>query len=144
LKGKIKLFLNKAESFVRKSIDIARLTLNAMKIPSRMIVNISEKIKGYSRFKNDPQGVNNIKNAFASTRLVLGGAIASVSSGVALSIADSAVRGGLSAPVGEGALPGSRRVLFHPGAARRMKQGLVERRQPGAEYPDQRWREAAF
>jgi hypothetical protein len=115
LKGKVKSFLNKAENFVQKGIDIARLSLNVMKMPSRMIINISEKIKGYSRlisqivnqFKNDPLGVNNIKNAFASTRLILSEAIASVASGAALSIADSAIRGGLSSPAGGGGLAGA-------------------------------------
>jgi hypothetical protein len=111
LKNNIKSFLNKlekAESFVQKALNIARLTLNLMKMPSRMIINITEKVKGYSRliaqiinqFKNDPYGNNKIKNSFASTRLVLSGAIASVSSGVALSIADSAARGGAMIPVG--------------------------------------------
>jgi hypothetical protein len=108
LKNHIKSFLNKAESFVQKALNIARLALNIMKMPSRMILNITEKIKGYSRliaqivnqFKNDPFGVNKINNAFASTRLVLCGAVASISSGAALSIANSAARGGLITPTG--------------------------------------------
>jgi hypothetical protein len=110
LKNNIKSFLNKSESLVQKAINIARLKLNLMKLPSRMIINITEKIKGYSRliaqilnqFKNDPYGTNKIKNAFASTRLVLSGAIASVSSGAALSIANSAGRGGALTPAGSG------------------------------------------
>jgi hypothetical protein len=110
LKNNIKSFLNKTESLVQKAINIARLKLNLMKLPSRMIINITEKIKGYSRliaqiinqFKNDPYGTNKIKNAFASTRLVLSGAIASVSSGAALSIANSAGRGGALTPAGSG------------------------------------------
>jgi hypothetical protein len=102
--------LNKTENFVQKSLDIARLKLNLMKMPGRMIINMTEKIKGYAgliaqitnQFKNDPYGVNKIKNAFASTRLVLSGAIASVSSGAALSIANSAARGGALSPAGSG------------------------------------------
>jgi hypothetical protein len=110
LKNNIKSFLNKPESLVQKTINIARLKLNLMKLPSRMIINITEKIKGYSRlisqiinqFKNDPYGTNKIKNAFASTRLVLSGAIASVSSGAALSMANSAGWGGALTPAGSG------------------------------------------
>jgi hypothetical protein len=110
LKNNIKSFLNKTENLVQKSLDIARLTLNLMKMPSRMIINITEKIKGYSRliaqivnqFKNDPYGTNKIKNAFASTRLVLCGAVASVSSGAALSIANSAARDVALASAGSG------------------------------------------
>jgi hypothetical protein len=110
LKNNIKSFLNKSENLVQKAINIARLKLNLMKLPSRMIINITEKIKGYSRliaqilnqFKNDPYGANKIKNAFASTRLILSGAIASVSSGAALSIANSAGRGGALTPAGSG------------------------------------------
>jgi hypothetical protein len=110
LKNNIKSFLNKSESLVQKAINIARLKLYLMKLPSRMIINITEKIKGYSRliaqiisqFKNDPYGTNKVKNAFASTRLVLSGAIASVSSGAALSIANSAGQGGALTPSGSG------------------------------------------
>jgi hypothetical protein len=116
LKNNIKSFLNKAESLVQKAINIARLGLNLMKLPSRMIINITEKIKGYSmliaqitnQFKNDPYGMNKIKNAFASTRLILSGAIASVSSGSALSIANSAAWGGALTQAGSnGGLAGS-------------------------------------
>jgi hypothetical protein len=112
LKNNIKTLLNKTENLTQKSINIARLSLNLMKLPSRMIVNITEKIKGYShlisqianQFKNDPYGVNRIKNSFASTRLVLSGAIASVSSGAALSIANNAIRHGALTPAGSGSI----------------------------------------
>ena len=98
LKNSIKSLLNKAENAVVKYLNNARLALRIMKMPSRIIVNVTEKIKGYtqlvvqikSQFKNDPYGINNIKNAFASTRLVLTGAVASIASGAALSIAASA------------------------------------------------------
>jgi hypothetical protein len=80
-----------------------------MKTPSRITINISEKIKGYtqliseitSQFKNDPFGVNNIKNSFASTRLVLTGAVASVASGAALSITERAANGSGGSTDGE-------------------------------------------
>jgi hypothetical protein len=91
-----KAFTN-AEKIVQKAINCARLALNIMKMPSRIKVNIMEKIKGYSQlitaiinqFKNDPFGVDNIKNSFASTCLVLNGCVASISSGSALSIAET-------------------------------------------------------
>jgi hypothetical protein len=96
-----KTFMN-AEKIVQKAINTARLALNTMKMPSRIKVNIMEKIKGYSQlitaiinqFKNDPFGATNVKNAFASTRLVLNGCIASIASGSALSIASAASSSG--------------------------------------------------
>lgn len=102
LKENIKTMFNKAENHVVKKLNTARLMLRLMKTPSRIIINITEKIKGYTQlitqiknqFKNDPFGLNNIKNAFASTRLVLSGAVASVSTGAALSIAASTAGGG--------------------------------------------------
>jgi hypothetical protein len=92
-----KIFKN-AEKIVQKAINAARLALNLMKMPSRIKVNLMEKIKGYSQliasivnqFKNDPFGAKNVKNAFASTRLVLNGCIASIAMGSALSIAEAA------------------------------------------------------
>jgi hypothetical protein len=86
------------EKFVTKALNAARLALHLMKLPSRLMVNIMEKIKGYSRlvaaivkqFKNDPYGINNAKNAFISTGLVLTGCIASIASGTALAIARAA------------------------------------------------------
>jgi prophage DNA circulation protein len=98
LKDNIKNMFYSSEGTVQKTINIARITLNLMKLPSRIIIDINEKIKGYTQlitqivkqFKNDPYGTNNIKNSFASTRLVLTASIASLSSGAALSIAESA------------------------------------------------------
>jgi hypothetical protein len=95
------------EKFVTKALNAARLALYLMKLPARIAANIMEKIKGYSRlvvaiinqFKNDPYGINNVKNAFISTRLVLTGCVASIASGTALSIATAAASsfGGVSA-----------------------------------------------
>jgi hypothetical protein len=98
-----KTFKN-AEKIVQRAINSARLALNIMKMPSRIKVNIMEKIKGYSQlitaiinqFKNDPFGATNVKNSYASTCLVLNGCIASIASGAALSIAGAAA-GGFSA-----------------------------------------------
>jgi hypothetical protein len=93
-----KKFFKNAEKIVQKAINAARLALNIMKMPSRIKVNLMEKIKGYSQlitaiinqFKNDPFGKTNVKNSFASTCLVLNGCIASIASGSALSIARAA------------------------------------------------------
>jgi archaellum component FlaC len=98
LKNNIKSIMKKREDLTVKALNVARLTLHITKIPSRLIININEKIKGYSllkaqitsQFKNDPFGINNIKNSFLSTRLFLTGAAASFASGMALSIATNA------------------------------------------------------
>jgi hypothetical protein len=100
-----KVFKN-AEKIVQKTINTSRLALNIMKTPSRIKVNLAEKVKGYSQlitaiinqFKNDPFGKTNVKNAFVSTCLVLNGCAASIASGSALSIAAAASSsGGISA-----------------------------------------------
>jgi hypothetical protein len=98
LKNNIKSIMKKREDLTVKALNVARLALHIMKMPSRLIININEKIKGYSlfkaqiasQFKNDPFGINNIKNTFLSTRLFLTGAAASFASGMALSIATNA------------------------------------------------------
>jgi hypothetical protein len=98
LKDNIKNMFRSSEGVIQNAINIARITLNLMKLPSRTIIDLNEKIKGYTQlitqiikqFKNDPFGINNIKNSFASTRLVLTASIASLSSGAALSITENA------------------------------------------------------
>lgn len=80
------------------ALNAARLTLNMLKLPSRMAVNLMEKIKGYSQlatvlinqFRNDPFGINNIKNTYESMMLVLTGCGASLATGSALSVAEAA------------------------------------------------------
>jgi prophage DNA circulation protein len=115
LKSNIQGVFNKAEQVVQKGLNIARQTLNLMKAPSRMVVAISEKIKGYTglitqivgQFKNDPFGIKHRTNAFISTRLVLTGAVASMASGSALSIAaaaSSAAASGISADASAGTM----------------------------------------
>jgi prophage DNA circulation protein len=89
----------KVESVYVKALNIARLTLRIMKLPSDLSVSLAEKIKGYSnltaqlinQFQNDPFGVKNIKNAFATARLGLTGAVASVAAGASTSTARAAV-----------------------------------------------------
>jgi len=90
--------LRSGESAVQKRLNTARLALNAMRQPSQRLINVLEKVRGYSlliaqirnQFRNDPFGLNNIRNVFASTRLTLSGAIASIATGSALSIAQNA------------------------------------------------------
>jgi len=110
LKNNIKSMFKNAENKVNESINTARLALNAMKIPTKLAINILEKVRGYSnlvtqisnQFRNDPFGINNIKNNFASTRLVLSGAVASVAIGSALSIAENAANNKQQANSGGG------------------------------------------
>jgi hypothetical protein len=98
LKSSIKSMFKNAEKLTVNSLNTARLALNAMKLPSKVSINVLEKMRGYtmlimqiqSQFRNDPFGINNIKNAFASTRLVLSGAVASIALGSALGIAQNA------------------------------------------------------
>jgi prophage DNA circulation protein len=111
LKSNITSMFDKAENVVQSCLNIGRIKLNMMKMPSRIIIDITEKVKGYTQlitqmtnqFKNDPYGINNIKNAFASTRLVLTGAVSSLASGSALSIAKSAANGAALASGGRAA-----------------------------------------
>jgi len=98
LKDNIKKLLNKTESFVVGALNVARLVLRIMRTPSRAITGLLEKVKGYTQlitqivnqFCNDPFGINNIKNQFATTRLVLTGAVASIAVGSALNISENA------------------------------------------------------
>jgi hypothetical protein len=109
LKSNVTSMFDKAENVVKSCLNIGRISLNMMKMPSRVITDITEKVKGYTQlitqmtnqFKNDPFGTNNIKNAFASVRLVLTGAVASLASGSALSIAGSAANGAALASGGQ-------------------------------------------
>jgi hypothetical protein len=100
LKSNIQGYFNQAEKVTQKGLSIGRQVLYAMKAPSRMIVSVTEKIKGYTQlitqmanqFKNDPFGTKNKANAFASARLVLTGAVASIASGSALAVVNAAAR----------------------------------------------------
>lgn len=97
LKNGISDYFTQAEKAVKKGLDIGRQILNVMKMPSKMIVSVAEKIRGYTnlitqianQFRNDPFGINNIKNYFNSARLVLTGALAFFASGTAISITEA-------------------------------------------------------
>jgi len=97
LKTSIKTIFDNEEKLKTNYLNTARLALNTMKIPSRAAVGVLEKMRGYtalvtqiqSQFRNDPFGINSIKNAFASTRLVLFGAVASIAVGSVLAISQN-------------------------------------------------------
>jgi hypothetical protein len=84
-----------AEDYYVKALNVARLELNLMKLPSRIAVNIMEKIKGYSmittnlinQFRYDPYGVKNAVNTYKSTSLALSGCVAALASGSAVTMA---------------------------------------------------------
>jgi prophage DNA circulation protein len=87
---------SKAESVYQKGLNIARLTLRAIKTPARLAVSLSEKIRGYSAltarlfllYRNDPFGSGKIRNAYMVSRLALTGAAGSLAAGAALDAAN--------------------------------------------------------
>jgi prophage DNA circulation protein len=95
-------YAGKVESLYVKALNIARLTLRLMKLPSDIFVSLAEKIKGYSnltanlinQYKNDPFGVEKIKNAYATASLAITGAVAAIASGSALTVAEVAAMTG--------------------------------------------------
>lgn len=102
LKGQVNAFFDKADGKMSGALNTARLVLNTMRIPSRVMIGVSEKIKGYSaliftlagQFINDPFGVCNVVNSVMNSRLFLQGALASLASGVALQLASQAAEEG--------------------------------------------------
>jgi prophage DNA circulation protein len=88
----------KAESIYVKALNIGRLTLRLMKLPSTIAVSLSEKIKGYAnltanlinQYKKDPFGIEKMKAAYATASLAITGACAAIASGSALTIAEVA------------------------------------------------------
>jgi hypothetical protein len=92
----------KIESVYTKALNIGRLTLRLMKLPGNLAVALAEKIKGYStltanlinQYKNDPIGIEKMKNAYAAATLALTGAAAAIASGSALSVAEIAAMTG--------------------------------------------------
>jgi prophage DNA circulation protein len=114
----------KAETLYVKALNIGRLTLRLLKLPSDLTVSLAEKIKGYAtltanlinQYKNDPFGVEKIKNAYATAKLAITGAVAAIASGSALTVAKiaaltgavPATASGRSATSGSGAGTASR------------------------------------
>jgi hypothetical protein len=111
----------KIESVYVKALNIGRLTLRLIKLPSDLSVSLAEKIKGYStltaalinQYKNDPFGIKKIKNAYATATLALTGSAAAIASGSALTVAEvaastgAAPAGAARASMGSAANPGS-------------------------------------
>jgi hypothetical protein len=111
----------KIEGVYVKALNIGRLTLRLMKLPGNLAVALAEKIKGYSaltaslinQYKNDPFGIEKIKSAYATATLALTGAVASIASGSALTVAKvaaltgAAPAGAARARAGSAATPGS-------------------------------------
>ena len=99
LKSNIEKMFNaalKIGDMYNTALDIGRLTLRLMKLPSTIAISLAEKIKGYStltadlinQFKNDPFGIDKIKAAYATASLAITGASAAIASGSALTIAE--------------------------------------------------------
>jgi hypothetical protein len=107
LYAKAKSGAAKIENVYVKALNIGRLTLRLIKLPSDLSVALAEKIKGYStltaalinQYKNDPFGITKIKNAYETATLALTGAAAAIASGSALTVAEVAAKTG-AAPAG--------------------------------------------
>jgi prophage DNA circulation protein len=98
--------IGKAENIYVKALNIGRLALHLMKLPSTLSVSLAEKIKGFStltanlinQYKNDPFGIDKMKAAYATASLAITGACAAIASGSALTIAEiAAMTGAVSA-----------------------------------------------
>lgn len=95
---KVKNAAGKVESVYTKALNIGRQVLRIMKLPGKIATSISEKIRGYAKltadlinqFKNDPLGIEKMKQAFSVARLAIMGAVASISSGASISTAEAA------------------------------------------------------
>jgi hypothetical protein len=102
LYSKAKGVAGKIESVYTKALNIGRLTLRLMKLPSSIVVSLAEKIKGYStltanlinQYKNDPIGIEKIKAAYTTATLALTGAVAAIASNSALTVAEIAIMTG--------------------------------------------------
>lgn len=100
LKNSVTMLFDKGSNTINNGLNTARFTLNLMRYPSRVLINVAEKIKGYSaligalisQFKNDPFSTRNVTNAVMTSRLSLGAAVASIASGVALQIAENSAQ----------------------------------------------------
>jgi hypothetical protein len=98
--GRVK---NITESSYPFLLNIARLSLRIIRWPSTISVSLSEKIKGYAtltadlinQYKNDPFGIEKMHAAYAAATLALTGAVISISSGAAISVAETAALTGV-------------------------------------------------
>ncbi|MCL2410072.1 MAG: DNA circularization N-terminal domain-containing protein [Treponema sp.] len=93
------------EDIYVRALNVARLTLRLMRLPARLSTTLASKIAGYAeltanlinQFRNDPFEIRKIKNAFATATLGISGALASISSGAAISAAEAAASPGNNA-----------------------------------------------
>jgi prophage DNA circulation protein len=89
-----KKLINPGAINVTNALNTARLILNILNMPVKSINNLSETLKGYTTlagqimnsYKTNPYGNNNNNNTFTLTRLVLSGAVASISTGFAMGV----------------------------------------------------------
>ena len=94
----------KVESTYVKALNIARLTLRLLKLPSRLAVTLLSKLQGYSaltatlinQFRNDPFDLKKLEKAYSAAVLGISGSIASIASGAAISTAEAAASSGNS------------------------------------------------
>jgi Mu-like prophage DNA circulation protein len=106
----IKALENSIEKAFTKALNIARQVLNILKTPSRLLISLKAKLEGYtnlinqiiSQFTTDPLGINNIKNQFASSRLVAFSALAEVASGIAITASKTVATTDTSASAEDG------------------------------------------
>ena len=95
----------RVEATYVRALNIARLTLRLMRLPSRLAITLSSKIYGYAtltailinQFRDDPFDMEKTRNAFAAARLGLSGAVATIASGAAISTAEAAAMSGANA-----------------------------------------------
>jgi len=93
------------EDIYVRALNVGRLTLRLMRLPARLSTTLASKIAGYSaltarlinQFRNDPFEIRKIKNAFTTATLGISGAVASISTGAAISTAEAAASPGNNA-----------------------------------------------
>jgi hypothetical protein len=123
-------YAGKVESLYVKALNIARLTLRLMKLPSDLSVSLAEKIKGYAnltanlinQYKNDSFGIEKIKNAYATARLAITGAVAAIASGSALTVTEVAAMTGATLNSISSTIPGT-----STGTENNMSTGTMSR-----------------
>jgi len=125
----------RAEATHVRALNIARLTLRLMKLPSRLAITLSSKIQGYAaltavlinQFRNDPFDIGKTRNAFAAAMLGLSGAVASIASGAAISTAEAAA----TSSAGSSSAPGASSRLGATQGAQASAGGVPARSDGG-------------
>jgi len=104
----------KIENAFFDAVDIARLTLRLINLPSRIAISLSEKLKGYnalasrliSQYKIDPFGIDKIKTAYATANLALTGSCAAIAAGSALTVVENSAKAPAQGSKGSGGAGG--------------------------------------